>query len=399
MKRPKKSQKQNELIEDIETQLDSAGNETEEDLKTSNFGAAVTWATDWTTETVFLQLSRGVIELSPGFQRRDAWRTQRKSRFIESLILGLPIPQIVLAEKPKKGNFLVIDGKQRLLTISQFCSPSNGDDSMAGFKLEGLVAESDLNGKTYEDLSKDPKFSDKIAALHSQTIRTVVIKNWPNEDFLYTVFLRLNSNSVALSPQELRKALHPGKFITFVENESGTSHQLLKLLRLTKPDFRMRDVEITVRYYAFHYFSKSYSGNLKQFLDETCQKLNSRWISEERAIREKMELMNNAITVSETIFGAKNAFRKYSEDGYEPRLNRAVLDIFLYFFSIPSYAKKALAKKKEVKESFERLCLENTDFIRSLETSTKSTDSVHCRFNTWGKRLSKVLDIQFKSVF
>jgi hypothetical protein len=59
-------------------------------------------ATDWTTQTVLIQLTKGNIELNPNFQRRDAWRPARKSRFIESLILGISIPQLVLAERKNK---------------------------------------------------------------------------------------------------------------------------------------------------------------------------------------------------------------------------------------------------------------------------------------------------------
>jgi hypothetical protein len=82
---------------------------------------AVLHGTDWTTETIVNQLKRGNIILNPSFQRRDAWTRQQKSRFIESLILGLPIPQIVLAEsKSNRGRFIVLDGKQRLLSILQY---------------------------------------------------------------------------------------------------------------------------------------------------------------------------------------------------------------------------------------------------------------------------------------
>jgi hypothetical protein len=109
-------------MEGLQLQFEADADETEDDLKPTNFNQAVTWATDWTTETIVLQLQRGVIDLNPNFQRRDAWRQTRKSRFIESLILGLPIPEIVLAErKEKRGTYIVIDGKQRLLTLKQFC--------------------------------------------------------------------------------------------------------------------------------------------------------------------------------------------------------------------------------------------------------------------------------------
>ena len=69
--------------------------------------AAVVSGTDWTTETIVSQLKRGNIDLNPRFQRRDAWNPDRKSRLIESLIVGLPVPQIVLAEsKESRGSSL-----------------------------------------------------------------------------------------------------------------------------------------------------------------------------------------------------------------------------------------------------------------------------------------------------
>ncbi len=94
-------------------------------------------STDWTAETIIGQLAKGNISLDPIFQRRDAWTPPRKSKFIESIILGLPIPQIVLAEaRDKKGSFLVIDGKQRLLTLQQF-GGVNLEEDQEPLKLAG----------------------------------------------------------------------------------------------------------------------------------------------------------------------------------------------------------------------------------------------------------------------
>jgi len=81
------------------------GQEDEEDLQNlddNDFSDIVLWGTDWTTETIIAQLKKGNIELDPNFQRRDAWRTERKSAFIESLMLNLPIPQIILVFCPKQ---------------------------------------------------------------------------------------------------------------------------------------------------------------------------------------------------------------------------------------------------------------------------------------------------------
>jgi hypothetical protein len=90
------------------------------------------------------QLDRGNININPSFQRRDAWTAARKSKFIESLILGLPIPQLVLAEnKNQKGSYVIIDGKQRLLSLRQF-SAKAGDQVYTQLKLVDLDIREDL---------------------------------------------------------------------------------------------------------------------------------------------------------------------------------------------------------------------------------------------------------------
>jgi Protein of unknown function DUF262 len=175
-------------------------------------------ASDWTAETILGQLQRENIDLNPRFQRRDAWTPSRKSLFIESILLGLPIPQLVLAERPgQKGAFLVIDGKQRLLTLLQFAA--DGDSAFEPLHLTGLEVRDDLNGATYEDLKAEGKESDR-RAFENQPIRTVVVRNWRDENLLFRIFLRLNTNSVPLSPQELRQALHPGPFVDFLDDFS-----------------------------------------------------------------------------------------------------------------------------------------------------------------------------------
>ena len=161
--------------------------------------------TDWTADTIVNQIRKGNILLSPYFQRRDAWSPKMKSRFIESLFLGLPIPQIILAEnKEKKGTYIVIDGKQRLLSLQQFVE---GDDDGKKLKLIGLEVKENLNKMTYEEI-QNSEYCDEIDAFNNQTIRTVVVKNWPSVEVLYLLFLRLNTGSVKLSPQELRQALY-----------------------------------------------------------------------------------------------------------------------------------------------------------------------------------------------
>jgi hypothetical protein len=86
-----------------------------------------------------------------------------------------------------------------------------------------LTLRPDLNGKTLSDLETDPSFAGDVREFQNQTIRTVAIRSWSDENTLYRIFLRLNTGSVPLPPQELRQALHPGPFVKFVDLESGAS--------------------------------------------------------------------------------------------------------------------------------------------------------------------------------
>jgi Protein of unknown function DUF262 len=253
---PKSSaQAANEELEDDPFGQDDASAESEEDLTgidATSLSSAVVWGTDWTAATIVDQLRRRTIALDPAFQRRDAWTEDRKSRFIESLVLGLPIPQLVLAENNKaKGKFIVIDGKQRLLSLSKFTGVGLAEDQQP-LVLTGLKIRTDLNRFTYEKLKNDVRFEELVSAFENQAIRTVVIRGWKSEGVLYTIFHRLNTGSVPLSTQELRQALHPGPFLAFAAKFSEQSQSLRTLLGLSRPDFRMRDVELVVRFYAFH---------------------------------------------------------------------------------------------------------------------------------------------------
>ena len=92
-----------------------------EDIKDVNASDVIVYARDWTIETIYNQINIGNIDLNPKFQRRNAWNDVKRSQLVESIIIGYPIPEIVLAEDPsKKRSFIVIDGKQRLLTIAGF---------------------------------------------------------------------------------------------------------------------------------------------------------------------------------------------------------------------------------------------------------------------------------------
>ena len=369
--------------------------EDQTEVSQTAFSNVVLNSSDWTTETILSQLEKGNIDLRPNFQRRDAWTVIRKSRFIESLILGLPIPQIVLAERnEQRGSYIVLDGKQRLLSLLLYTgnAPTSKNNK---FKLTGLEVRKDLIGLDFADLHSSNKQED-LNILLNQTIRTVVLRNWKSNDFLHMVFLRLNTSSVALSPQELRQALFPGPFTSFVEEAASASEALRKLLRNPDPDFRMRDVELLVRYFGFRCYLGKYSGNLKLFMDETCDELNKKWKSEETKIKEVLGDFELSLKALSRVFGADCVGRKWNNGAYETRLNRAVLDSQLYFFKDKAVRMACIKASTKVTKAFKQLCNDSVEFRSSVETTTKSLPATYKRLNLWGQCLQEAIGKQIK---
>jgi hypothetical protein len=302
----------------------------------------------------------------------------------------LPVPPLVLAEaKGKRGSYIVIDGKQRLLTIRQFAASSD-DSSYPQLKLKGLEIRPSLNGKSLSDLEGDPGAKSDLDAFQNQTIRTVVLRNWPNDSFLHLVFLRLNTGTVQLSPQELRQALRPGPFVDFTVEYSGTSVGLKKLLNARQPDFRMRDVELLIRFYAFQNFLNTYNGNLKTFLDHTCSQLNQDWETRQAFLEHQAKEFEAALVATFTIFG-QNACRKSDGNIYERRLNRAVFDVMVYFFARKEIREAAVQHRHAIEEEFKRICGARGDFLKAIESTTKSVSATQTRLTIWGDALSRII--------
>jgi len=286
---------------------------------------------------------------------------------------------------------LVIDGKQRLITLRRFFSKSD-DDIFPALRLKGIELLPELNNKTYEEICGDANLNDYISQVENQPIRTIVIKNWPNEEFLYNVFLRLNTGSLPLSTQELRQALHPGPFLDFCDDFSVESKPIQKILNIDFPDYRMRDIELVVRYFAFKYFIVDYPGNLKYFFDETVNKLNFHWPQQENMIVRQAELLNQAILLCFDIFDGR-PFRKWKNGDFDKRFNRAIYDIMVYYFSNEIIFDIAKDQKERIKEAFIERCTNDVDFLSSFEFSTKNITPTQYRFRVWGEEIASILSI------
>ncbi|MGQ8841089.1 DUF262 domain-containing protein [Serratia sp. TSA_7] len=358
--------------------------EDEDDLnKAISFKESVVMNADWTIETIDSQINKGNINLQPSFQRRGAWDDTRKSRLIESIIVGMPVPNIVLAEqKEHRGRFIVIDGKQRLITINDFLSGK--------FRLKGLDIRPELNGLDYSGLpSEDGEYLD------NSTLRSTVIRSWKDESFLYAIFYRLNSGSLQLSPQELRKALIGGNLLDEIESYLSSSNPFQALFGKLL-DKRMRDSELVLRFIAYNRGIENYKGNFKEFLDKTVEYYENDWDNLKQETIDSLNSLDLALDTTLKVFG-ENSFKKWLGTKYERVINRAIFDCIARFFSEPALTALVLRDKVNIENAFRQLCL-SQEFRDSVEKTPKTTGATHTRIDMWGRVLAGVIGKQYDIV-
>jgi uncharacterized protein with ParB-like and HNH nuclease domain len=245
---------------------------------------------DFNILTLHSFIESGAVKI-PGFQRNYVWDIQRASRLIESLLIGLPIPQIFLYEEAR-NSFLVIDGQQRLMSIYYFIKKRFPLDAKRSelrqiFDKHGRIPNEVLENDDYfgrfnlklpNDATGRPHHLAKLNydTLHDlktsfdlRAVRNIVIKqNSPSEDdsSIYEIFNRLNSGGINLTPQEIRTSLYHSDFYNLLYRlnlEPGWR----KLVGLSDPDLHMKDVEILLRGFAMLLEGKNYKPSMKKFLN------------------------------------------------------------------------------------------------------------------------------------
>jgi hypothetical protein len=362
------------------------------ELTAEDVEGVVSYNLDWSVQSLLERIG-DTFDINPAFQRRDAWTPERKSLYIESLMLGLPVPQVVLAEDPnRKGAFLVLDGKQRLVTMKQFASP---DAHFRSFRLRKMQFLPQLNGLAFADVQESLTDSYYADQLLSTPVRTVVLRNWKKPAVLYQIFVRLNQNSVSLSPQELRQALFPGDFTSWINTRSANSDAIHKARRIAREDFRMRDAEMLLRSIAFLDRFEDYEGNLRKFLDEECQQGLAEWKYRQNEFETMADRIEEAIERAGLIFGEDNTFLRYENNTYIRRFNIAVYDAMTMVLSSPELSDQVILENRvHLQDAYEYLCRENREFADSLRVTTKTPRATGIRVRDYATAVEEVCGIE-----
>lgn len=194
---------------------------------------------------------------TPGFQRGFVWSKAQMDRFVESLLLGYPVPGIFLVKQTEDNRLLVLDGQQRLETLRRFYEGIHGGRE---FSLQNVGTV--LRGKTYKTLDEP----DRIKLDDSYLQATIVISDGSLQinDAIYQIFERLNSGGTQLTPHEIRVALYAGPLVDFIEtcNADRAWRSLFG-----PPSKRIRDHELISRILALYQDADSYMRPLKHFLN------------------------------------------------------------------------------------------------------------------------------------
>jgi uncharacterized protein with ParB-like and HNH nuclease domain len=250
---------------------------------------------DFNVTTIFSFIESGSVKI-PGFQRHYVWDLARASKLVESLILGLPVPQLFLYEEGR-NSFLVIDGQQRLMSIyyfikQRFPRKEKRAELRNVFDREGKIPDAILaddalfqpfrlklpsqipdqankfDKKTYSGLA------DYKSRFDLRPIRNVIVKqNAPKDDdsSIYEIFNRLNSGGVNLRPQEIRTSLYHSGFYEMLYRVNGLAGWR-RILGMPGPDLHNKDIEILLRGFAMLVDADNYAPSMVRFLNRFSKK-------------------------------------------------------------------------------------------------------------------------------
>lgn len=353
-------------LKDIEEEqknvFDDAGTDETSAPQTYNISS---YGADFDVDGLVKRMKRGDV-LIPPFQRDYVWNLSDASRFIESLLLGLPVPGIFLAKEPDSNKSLVIDGQQRLKSLQFFYdgyfNPKPDQKIRRVFKL--LNVQPQFEGKTLDELDEKDKVRLNDSIIHA----TVIKQESPEGDdtSVYHVFERLNAGGRKLMPQEIRTAIFHGTLIELLRQLNTTAEWRAIF---GKESNRLKDQELILRFLAMYFTRSDYAKPMSEFLNKFSKKNRN----PNQVFMNQCELLFvRTIRVIQQAIG-NEAFRP------ERALNAAVFDSVMV----------GLAKRLEsgvdvpvetVKTTYSTL-LADPDFKAAISNSTSDVNNVSKRLD------------------
>lgn len=197
----------------------------------------------------------------PHYQRNFVWKPAEKSRFIESVFLGVPIMPFLVSVSGEDAELEIIDGSQRIRTLAEYCKD--------GFKLNGLQKLTELNGTKFSDLpdSRKNKFLLRDFRFH-------VVTDKASQEIRADIFNRVNTSANKLKSSEIRKGAYQGEFYNFII-ECSHSELFRKVCPI--PDSKAQRgeyEELALRFFAYSNSYQNFKHDVAPFLDEFLKSQN-----------------------------------------------------------------------------------------------------------------------------
>lgn len=338
--------------------------------------------TSWGADMTFRELINMYDEdelQKPELQRKYVWDKPEASRFIESILLGLPIPSIFLANT-EGNNKLIIDGYQRIMTVYDYVKKGIFAKDGKAFKLVNTERiNKKWRGKSYLELDE---FDQK--KIRQTTIHAIIFEQrhpTDNDSSLYQIFERINTSGRALKPQEIRNCVYQGKLNSLLF-ELNNDLNWRGLFGIEEEDSRMIDLEFILRYFALS--SKEVKGkmtgqlSLKIFLNSYMGEKKHNIPSFIDKKRKEFEFL---IAKIYTNFG-ENAFRNLSSDGvFSRKFHPTIYDSIMISTNYALHEKNIDIDKIKNLDERHRNLLSNEDFKKYTTIRTTNFENINGRIN------------------
>jgi Protein of unknown function DUF262 len=319
------------------------------------------------------------INLNPEFQRRDRWDVEKQSRFIESIIMNVPIPPVFLGED-QYGSYVVLDGRQRLTAINDFLTNA--------FRLKSLAVWEDLNGQNYLDLQK--KKLDR--AITRRFVPAVVILKESSPQVKYDVFDRLNTGGVIAEPMEIRNAVFQGPFNKMIRDlaESAGFRRLWDIpsdqqsLERNGLYRRMSDIELVLRFFALWHYERM-DMKFKDYLGDFMDTRNKEYVKDPSLAVADKQMFEQAVTNCWAVFGDA-VFRKDATAKKSAPLADAVM------VALSDYPPGRIGPRAtQVRSAIQELLSHNQEFQKAFGTGTNGKGAIRTRITLAREAVTKAL--------
>ena len=216
--------------------------------------------TEYSVELLASKMANGDF-IIPQYQREDTWEPERKSRFIESLLMGLPIPFLFFWESPDTGKLEIVDGSQRLRTIEQFLS-----NTLVLGELDQL---DQLEGLRFGDLP-----ASRQRKIKNRSIRGIVLNEHADERARFDIFDRINTGSMVANKAEVRRGALIGPFLDLAI-ELAEDAAFMELAPVPPKSVKLRErEELVTRFFAYGDGLEDYHDRPSEFLFRYAKKMN-----------------------------------------------------------------------------------------------------------------------------